>query len=404
MGGCLTRVQLANEDNETDRSFIPDTNYTATLRQLDVPLGPCHIQVLELPARYRQPVDEKRLDNCFISDSEKKQLEKNYPTVSQYVCVSRSWMSADKKAIALLIYHELGPFLLFSKNSGKAWSAPLYLGLHRLPEAAWYAPLADSKFPMIADGRVRIEVTIWKQDKSKPGSPLLGYSYLWKKWNQYLSMSIADLQRDSDGDGLTDLFEERILTDPHSVDTDRDGIPDGSDNQPLTPFPKRLTESDRIVLALMPARPSPVINSIFAAWRIREGLTETPPMILKDGMIISELTHEILTRKGLAYYTAPHPVKIPMDHTSIIVAAGDSFPHVTGDARVMVFNQPAFEKYRRKFPDESCGYAGSFDLRYNAARNKAVLELFEGNYGCTIKLRKEDGRWKGEETSFIYCD
>jgi len=40
------------------------------------------------------------------------------------------------------------------------------------------------------------------------------------------------LTRDSDGDGLTDLAEARLLTDPAAPDTDGDGIPDGADPLP----------------------------------------------------------------------------------------------------------------------------------------------------------------------------
>jgi len=41
------------------------------------------------------------------------------------------------------------------------------------------------------------------------------------------------LTRDSDGDGLTDLAEERLLSDPGKSDTDGDGIGDGQDRDPL---------------------------------------------------------------------------------------------------------------------------------------------------------------------------
>jgi len=41
-----------------------------------------------------------------------------------------------------------------------------------------------------------------------------------------------DIRRDSDGDGLTDLEEKRLGTDPHKADTDGDGDPDGVDPWP----------------------------------------------------------------------------------------------------------------------------------------------------------------------------
>ena len=47
-----------------------------------------------------------------------------------------------------------------------------------------------------------------------------------------LRASLADIMKDSDGDGLTDLAEERLMLDPHNPDTDGDGIPDGEDAVP----------------------------------------------------------------------------------------------------------------------------------------------------------------------------
>ena len=400
--GCrLQKIPLDGGPGKNEPLF-QDTGYTAVLRQLDVPFGRCHIQVLDLPEKYRLPADEKRLDNRFLSKSAKELLEKKYPVFKQYISVRRVWISDDTKTIGFLLYHDLGEFLFLSQDSGKTWSAPLYLGIHRLPES-WYAMLADSKLPMIVDGNVQLEVSIWKRDESKGGSPLRGHSYLWKKWNKYLSMSLADLQRDSDGDGLTDLFEERILTDPHSADTDGDGIPDASDNQPLTPFPKRLTDSDNIMLALIPNWPVDVINSIFPSWRTDPELSERVPTKITAGPVCSsdDATTQVLTRKGIAFYTTPHSAHIPLNRTTLVFSDSDCFPHVTGDARVIVLNKTAVEKYRRKF--NGCG-ACSFNLWYNKARNKARLKLFESNYGSTIDLWKSDGRWKGQETSQTIVD
>jgi hypothetical protein len=45
-------------------------------------------------------------------------------------------------------------------------------------------------------------------------------------------IELADLRRDSDGDGLTDVMEEQLYLDPHNPDMDCDGIPDGADAAP----------------------------------------------------------------------------------------------------------------------------------------------------------------------------
>ena len=42
-----------------------------------------------------------------------------------------------------------------------------------------------------------------------------------------IQIALDDVERDSDGDGWTDLEEARIGTNPHATDSDDDGIPDG---------------------------------------------------------------------------------------------------------------------------------------------------------------------------------
>lgn len=343
LGGCAqTRrypgrpsprvLQKVLDPTSTD-DLVQDMHPTAFLGQLDVPLGPCHIEILALPAQYQQAVDEGRLNYVVAAGATKVQLETVYPVLRDYHSVSRSWVSDDKTTIAFLMHAALGDFIFLSQDAGANWSRPLYLGLHRLPEA-WYAPLADSRLPMISNGKVQLEVTIWKRDKSKAGSPLLGYQYLWKKWNRYLSISLVDLRRDSDGDGLTDLFEERILTDPRSPDTDRDGLTDGVDNQPLTPFPKNMTDSDEVVLSLIRDTSLPVISSILSSWRCHQNVSRFDRALMT----------KVLTKEGRAYYTEPRTEPIPINRTSIVISAGDSFPHITGESRVILLDQGTFQK------------------------------------------------------------
>jgi hypothetical protein len=51
-----------------------------------------------------------------------------------------------------------------------------------------------------------------------------------------LQIPFADLERDSDAKGLTDLAEERLVTDPLNPDTDGDGLLDGNDSLPQVPW------------------------------------------------------------------------------------------------------------------------------------------------------------------------
>lgn len=62
-----------------------------------------------------------------------------------------------------------------------------------------------------------------------------------------------DLQRDTDGDGLTDVAEQRLGTDPRNRDTDGDGDPDGIDPWPNAP-PRKLSDAEQVLAAAFEAR------------------------------------------------------------------------------------------------------------------------------------------------------
>jgi hypothetical protein len=47
--------------------------------------------------------------------------------------------------------------------------------------------------------------------------------------------SITESQKDSDKDKLSDIVEARLYTDPDNPDTDKDGVTDTNDSNPLTP-------------------------------------------------------------------------------------------------------------------------------------------------------------------------
>jgi outer membrane protein assembly factor BamB len=63
----------------------------------------------------------------------------------------------------------------------------------------------------------------------------------------------ATLSRDSDGDGWTDLVEERLGADPHNPDTDGDGIKDSQDKNPLA-APRSLSQEEQVLAAAFEAR------------------------------------------------------------------------------------------------------------------------------------------------------
>ena len=118
-------------------------------------------------------------------------------------------------------------WVIRSHDGGKTWGRPLYTGLRI---QAPYVVRPASNLPLLAGDRMQVEVMVRDLDESSITFPPVGLRAKREQEGLMLQIPFADLERD--GDGLTDLAEERLVTDPFSPDTDGDGIPDGSDPIP----------------------------------------------------------------------------------------------------------------------------------------------------------------------------
>ncbi|MFL6236447.1 MAG: hypothetical protein ACJ76N_25175 [Thermoanaerobaculia bacterium] len=123
-------------------------------------------------------------------------------------------------------------WVLLSSDGGRTWDPPLYTGLRaNQPYVA-----RVSRLPLLAEDHFQMEVEIAELDPSKIHFPPVALAPKRTAKGLYLDIPLELLQKDSDGDGLTDLAEERLMTDPASRDTDGDGLEDGVDPLPNVPF------------------------------------------------------------------------------------------------------------------------------------------------------------------------
>ena len=70
-------------------------------------------------------------------------------------------------------------------------------------------------------------------------SPVMGQNQI--------EISIKSIETDTDGDGWTDIEEERLGLNPRMKDTDGDGAADGEDSSPNANIPEANSEDDLII-------------------------------------------------------------------------------------------------------------------------------------------------------------
>ena len=140
-----------------------------------------------------------------------------------------------------------GYWVLRSGDDGKTWRRPLYTGLRaNLP----YTVREESALPLLAGDRLEVEVEVEPVDVD-PSNIAAELARRQAQSGIYLEIPFDALERDSDGDGLTDLAEQHLLTDPGNPDTNGDGIADGNDRTPTIPHGDPAAPAARLIATLL---------------------------------------------------------------------------------------------------------------------------------------------------------
>ena len=127
-----------------------------------------------------------------------------------------------------------GIWIAYSENSGEDWNY-YYTGitLEQPVFVKFY-----SQRPLIKEkGKLEIDACLLRQ-LSAFSHPVPTHSYECIKDGIYLVFDMNIIAKDSDGDGLTDIVEDKFFTDKYNADTDGDGIPDNLDMNPRVNYPR----------------------------------------------------------------------------------------------------------------------------------------------------------------------
>lgn len=135
---------------------------------------------------------------------------------------------------------EEGIWVAFSENSGSSWEY-LYTGIvQRQPlYLKWY-----SKVPFIkSNDQLQVEATLFRQ-LTPFILPVSAPTYEIVKDGLLLTLDLNALRKDTDSDGLIDIVEAKLHTNPANKDTDGDGQPDNLDLNPRF----AVSRTDRTIL------------------------------------------------------------------------------------------------------------------------------------------------------------
>ncbi len=189
-----------------------------------------------------------------LSEEERDAIEKRYPH-SMVVYSAR----ANGKTLVVLESWVLDPsgevpnwglWVLFS-HRGRNFEGPYHTGL-RLNYP--FSLARDRVVLPYKDGYWYIPVRYNLLREESICFPPVCVSFVKIGKYEVLAFSERLLTMDSDEDGLTDLIEDRLVTDPHHPDTDRDGIIDSIDTNPLVPFSMNPTQEARAYSAALAYR------------------------------------------------------------------------------------------------------------------------------------------------------
>lgn len=158
------------------------------------------------------------------------------PPLSPYAVLRHEVVDGEQIVLFMSSEYDLpgelpAPGVWMLRTEGGAWGKPAYLGLQQhFP----YVVTPASAVPLLANGKLTIEVQAREIDPASITFPPVGLRLAREERGLVIERDLADLMRDTDADGMTDVAERRVGLDPAAADTDGDGRLDGADPVPLT--------------------------------------------------------------------------------------------------------------------------------------------------------------------------
>ncbi len=321
-----------------------------------------------VPTEMRSDVDDDEPAGEAQDDTEEghtPKLPQGYSPVRWEIHGGVLYVIADSQNLDAV--GEVSPgayWVLRSCDEGKTWLPPLYTGIKI------YAPYVvhrTSHLPLVNGRNLQIEVSVHELDESSITFPPIALQSKRTQDGLYLELPMDELERDGDQDGLTDLVEDKLVTDPDDRDTDADGTPDGDDPLPNVAY---LPATDLSHGAMLKALGTILGNQAMTA-------------------IIEPVRDQ--ERGEEPWLTSGWRGPALGDATTFILGPREMFRAVEPSSRLIVISTNELEAMNAKF-------GRMYPLRFthflmNRTKTRAFVEWTEGWRGGSFLLEKAGSSW-----------
>jgi len=254
-----------------------------------------------------------------------------------------------------------GYWVHLSDDGGRHWQTPLYTSLaDRFP----YVVPVEARMPLLTDdGAINLEVEVALLDTASITYPPVALATRRKQADLYLHIPIADLMRDSDGDGFSDLAARHLLLDA------------GGDAAPM------------LIGAQKADACGPTSRAQGAQIELLSRLFEirATPIIEPIDMTQSNLGAR-MAQWGAATSGPARPIFLLGDPAD--------FACLQSDRPIIVYSEQHLAALARKSPDFHPVTLPK--IVFNRSRDRGYVEWSAGWTGGTFRLRFVENRWRIE--------
>lgn len=250
-----------------------------------------------------------------------------------------------------------GYWVHLSQDGGRHWERPLYTGLaDRFP----YVVEPASRLPLIAGDRLHLAVDVSEIDTASITYPPVSLRSRRRAKNRYLTIPLAMLRQDSDGDGLTDLAAHHLLLDwprtgksaPFVVGSDYDA------DCRVPPSPEKLARME-------------LLGRITGA----SGAAIVEPVDRPAGEIMTGL-------RGAA---------AGADQPLFLIGDRRDYACLTSRRMIIVYDKADLEAMKQFTPDFHA--LDMPHIAFNRAHDRGFVRWSTGWAGGTYRLRRVEGEW-----------